>query len=311
MAAAVDETSSSRVTVALDELLEVFGDDESVQQQLAPLFHAEALGGKLLDPYQGFRIAHDRLFLFFVRTFDLAERGRRERGSVGWYGPLLLDYVTQFKRLRAAYRVALCNYPLFGLALLRDVKDRSLLYAAILRGKTTYRELSGADAIPDWPRVLSEDDWIAVSRRRQANERTALAAVVGKDSGLDRDQVRELERWRDIFHQQVHASLHTYADEGWPWVSEGGQLSALPAPSTQAVAMFMNRSTEVCWLLLRTLPLLQLEPAAFGPDWAHQWRLLDSYFGRMANIDRSVAQAVCQLVATQFVVSPESTAYRE
>ena len=224
---------------------------------------------------------------------------------------MLLDYVTQFKRLRAAHRVALCNYPLFGLALLRDVKHRSILYAAIVLGKTTYREISGADAIADWPRALSEDDWAAVSKRRKANERRALASVVGKDSGLDRSQVRELGRWRDIVNLQVHASLHTCVDEGLTWVSEGAQLSVLPAPSLQAVAMFMNRSTEVCWLFLRTLPLLELEPAASGSDWAHQCRLLDAYFGRMANIDRNVAKAVCHLASKHFVASPERTAYRD
>ena len=50
VALAVDEAAWSRVAIALDELVEVFGDDESVPQDLAPLLHAEEAGVALLDP---------------------------------------------------------------------------------------------------------------------------------------------------------------------------------------------------------------------------------------------------------------------
>ena len=88
-------------------------------------------------------------------------------------------------------------------------------------------------------------------------------------------------------------------------------LSLGPLPEEKTIGMYMNRNNEISWIILRTLPFLQLEPRAFGKEWARKWHVLDDSFGitieELGNINKKIAWAVIALVDRKFRFTPEET----
>lgn len=292
-----------------DRLEAVFGNNQSVEQQIAAHDHHERRSGAAIaSRFLGYRMAVDRLLLFIAETLRLADTHVQTGIALpdGWYVPLLMDITTQFRRVRAAHHLFQLAHPLFGVALLRDVRERALLYAAVVRGDTTVKRIFGADAIPDWPRDIDDMDYAQIRKRRKSNQRAALR---GTTKGLDAEVVRDLKAQQAIFDEQVHGALFLPATDYESWLAGSSPLPVLPEPSPNAAAQYVNRSTEVGWLFVRTLPILQLQPGVFGSGWADKWRLLDLSFAKMTGDQIPIGAAVQKLIESNLPFDPESTAY--
>lgn len=75
----------------------------------------------------------------------------------------------------------------------------------------------------------------------------------------------------------------------------------------------MNRFCEVCWLILRTFPALQLEKGGFGEEWANKWGLLDESFrfavDALQKQNKQIAAAITELIEKSFGFTPKTTSY--
>jgi hypothetical protein len=135
-----------------------------------------------------------------------------------------------------------------------------------------------------------------------------------KDS-RDVEHYRELKRWNDLFNMEVHGARMSFAVEGQAWIQGLSSLPIFPTPDSQSFKMYLNRSSEIAWILLRTFPFLQVEPKAFGSEWARKWQILDESFHFMVEglerIGKKVAAALIHFVDTRFSFNPESIYYRE
>ena len=135
--------------------------------------------------------------------------------------------------------------------------------------------------------------------------------VGGSFSNSDRKAIRA---WGEHFHLEVHGSRFTIV-EAFEHIRATGTLPVLPDPESEFVEIYLNSSSMIAWLLLRTLPYLQLAELSFGKDWADKWKVLDEAFHQRTTslhaLGKEIAGAILHLVEVRFGFSPESTCYQK
>ena len=137
-----------------------------------------------------------------------------------------------------------------------------------------------------------------------------LELMIRKQSGLAQDYLDELARWEGFFNEEVHgARLTMFVEEG-PAIKGEDTCSVAPKPRPEPCFMFMNRFSEVCWMLHRTLPILQLRDRPFREPWAQNWSILDDSFLSMekelADIGKRIASVIIELIKAKFPFGPQT-----
>lgn len=269
------------VTEWQNRLEENFTVNDVVGGNLLPIFAQErACGEYLANTFRGQCVLIDSFQSFYVETM----RNARDWISAnGWprdsesYGPILLYYVIAFRSFRACENLLLKGYPLDGYALLRNLKDRCIFLAGIAHNKTTFPALSGHKGIES-PTIESLPQ---IKKQRKKEEQRVLNLMIRKNSGLPDDTIAELKRWEQLFHEEVHGSNVSFTKEFLDWVKGKAALSLGPTPKEHSMAIYMNRASEVGWLLACLLPYLQPEKNAFGDIWLNKQQILDDSFRYM------------------------------
>jgi hypothetical protein len=90
-----------------------------------------------------------------------------------------------------------------------------------------------------------------------------------------------------------------------------GSLPIVPAFSEAPVAMFINRYSEIGWMLLRLLPALQPPDSIFSEAWRAKWDLLDECFEQTVHslteqLGKPIGAAVVELVHSKFPFNSRS-----
>jgi hypothetical protein len=98
------------------------------------------------------------------------------------------------------------------------------------------------------------------------------------------------------------------------WLRGKQPLSLGPVPHEMPVATYINRASEIGWLVLRTFPFLQFEPRAFGKEWREKWMVLDDSFRIMIEslekMGKKIGQAIAVFANAKFTFS-EGLHYHE
>jgi hypothetical protein len=196
-----------------------------------------------------------------------------------------------------------------GYGLLRDLKDRAILLGAVGNRFTTLSVTSGVETSPG-----ISDDFVAytcgIKKRRKKAEADAWSRMIGAKSDLSPDARRQLQKWEELFHMEVHGARITSVFEDEGWTKGEVPLPIIPKPNMDMPWTYINRFREVCWMVLRTFPMLQLEPGDFGYDWADKWRVLDESFlfivDGLRKQGKEIAAAIIELVSKRFALGPES-----
>lgn len=242
-------------------LLEVLDLEKACGDYFARTFHGQSV---LIDSFQSFYIESIEDALQWVAVHGWPTRCEN-------YAPILVYYVTMFRRFRACENLLLKGYPLDGYALLRDLKDRAVLLAGVAKNMTTLPSLLGYASAG----VLTDDARRKAKKDRKAEERRVVSKFIRKESGLPEEIIKDLEKWEQLFHEEVHGSKLSFATELGDWIRGTAGLSIGPRPKEEPMAMYMNRAVEVAWLLVRLLPYVQLKENAFGAEWHRRHSILD------------------------------------
>jgi hypothetical protein len=266
-------------------------------------------GNYVIQKYHGQRVLIDSFFSFFIETLEKAIEIVQSNGwpeNKPYYGPYFLYYLTLFRSFRAAENLFTIGYPLDGYALLRDIKDRTIFIAAIAQDLTSLPKILG---IRD-KQSMNKETYKKIKKERKEEEFKVLNKMIRKDSGLDQDVINELHFWEQFFNEEVHGSKLSYFSDGGEWIMGKRQLSIGPVPVERANAMYMNRSSEIGWLITRIFPLLQLEPLCFGNTWANKLSILDDSFRIMImgleNLKKKIATAFMTFVDKKFSFTANS-----
>lgn len=272
-------------------LLEILVLERAYGEYFAATFHGQSV---LIDSFQSFYIETLHNALQWVADHGWPEACEN-------YTPTLMQYVTIFRRFRACENLLLKGYPLDGYALLRDLKDRAILLAGIATHITTHASLHGYGGTKT---PFTYQDWRKARKAAKVEEQRVLGKIIRTQSGLLLDIIKELEIWEQLFHQEVHGSMLSFAIEMKDWVSGTAPRSIGPTPKEAPMTMYMNRATEIAWLLLRLFPYLQAKEAAFDAEWHRRYRILDESFRYaqqdLSRLGKSIGDAFIKLVDEKF-----------
>jgi len=263
----------------------------------------KAYGEFVVKTFHGQSVLIDSFLSFYIETIRAAESWI---SCNGWpnntpnYAAIYLFYVINFRSFRACENLLTCGYPLDGYALLRDIKDRAIFLAAIAHNITTFPRVYGYEGIKE----VSTEAWEKSRKMRKEEEHRVLRRMIRAGSGLPSYIRKDLAKWEQLFHEEVHGSRCTYFSEGGNWMRGIEPLSIGPIPKNQSIAMYMNRSSEIGWLLVRVLPFLQPVEGAFGQSWIQRHKILDDSFMEMvkglSKLGKPIADALIYFVEDKF-----------
>lgn len=302
----------------IDRLEKTFSENGVIGNSLLEVIKAEIdYKPFITKTFKGYLVLTDSFLSFFFDTLKFAEDQFHERaaGTITNHYPFVLwIFSTAFRKFRAAENLLLCGYSFSGYALIRDLKDQAIILGAIGNNITTYPKVSGVqqneEEIENDLAKLHE-----IKKRRKKEEKKVFNQMIRSESGLPKDCRQELELWENLFHVEVHGSRLNIAYEFEDWIKGKTDLPIIPNPTLDKVSMYLNRSNEIGWMLLKTLPLLQLSSGAFGTDWSKKWKVLDESFQvaieGLEQAGKKFASAIICLIESKFSFQPEKTCYAE
>ena len=262
-------------------LEDIFTVNGVVDSNLLDILHQErACGEYYANTYHGQCVLIDSFQSFYIETIKSALNWIAGKGcpeDCESYAPILVYYVIAFRRFRACENLLLKGYPLDGYTLLRDLKDRCIFLAGIAHNITTLPALFALKNI----KTPTVEDRPGNKKERKKEEHRLLNLIIGKNSGLPDDIIKELGRWNQLFHDEVHGSKYSFSRELLDSIQGKAALSIGPIPKKDSMAIYMNRACEIGWLLVRLLPYLQPEMNAFGDLWRDKRQILDDSFRYM------------------------------
>lgn len=144
-----------------------------------------------------------------------------------------------------------------------------------------------------------------VKKNRRTEQRRVLGKIIRKESGLPPDIIEELQKWEQLFHDEVHGSRLSFSTELLDWIRGTAALSIGPTPKESPTAMYMTRATEVGWLLVRLLPYLQPAENAFSIEWHRKHKILDDSFRYaqegLSRLGKKIGNAFIKFVDEKFL----------
>lgn len=298
-------------------LEQTFQEDGISGLQLAEIAFKETAYGKYVrERFNGYRTLAESFQTFFYDTLTHTLNQYRDENATKeapYHGLYLVSQLTVFRSVRAAENLLYRGYPLDGLSLLRDIKDRAVFFAAWISGFTSWRALYASDRLPgkDDTSIEASRAW----RRAIAREENRILKLMLRETSDFEEPVKsDLQRWEDFFNLELHGSRFTTAQEFGGWMKREESVSVAPVPKDRSVAGYCNHAAEVFWMLHRTLPFLQLVEGAFGSTWAEKWGVLDDSF-RLYQLSfeeqgNSIATAVRVFIDRKFQFTP-ATIYIE
>ena len=290
----------------LADLRQRFALDGAIGHEVQFLINAESeYAIEPLMKFSGFQDYAESFFVLVIRTLQHAEKALEQDGwpqTRKYYSIHLIQIVTALKYFRASHKVAFNGYPVIAYGFLRDLLDRAMLFRACLDSDERYQLLflTPPNTAYDAPinRKLLE--------KRRKEEKTILSEVIGANSGFGELDQKWLRLWRNMFHDEVHGGKYSAAFDQHDWASGKSGLNIAPVWNEAAFVLFMNRFTELSWIWIRLLTVLQSRPAHFGIEWAADWTVLDESAELQLSIDKQIFIAVINFVRTKFPYSPSA-----
>jgi hypothetical protein len=178
------------------------------------------------------------------------------------------------------------------------------MLAGVAHNMTTLPRVLGALAVAPADR----DDYAKKSTKSRKDEEHRIThRIAGKESGLSPETQRELKRWDDLFHYEVHGG-HLSLVQEMAALTRGVAPNIGPTFDEQSFAMYMNRSAEIGWLIVRLLPYLEMSENAFGEQWHVKHAVLDDSFRFMvrglSSLGKKIGDAFTTLVDERFSFKP-------
>ncbi|MBN4081269.1 hypothetical protein JYT44_02770 [Caldithrix abyssi] len=281
-----------------------FGIDGYVGGNLYNIYDMETeCGTEYLEFAYGQNILIESFQSFFLETLENALQWVNDHGwpkGCESYHLFIVYYTILFRSFRACENLLYKGYPLDGYSLLRDLKDRTIFLSAIANNITTFKSIFVYGGI----RVSTDKNWRDISNKRKKEEFRILNLLIRKDSGFPKKVQEALDMWEMLFHEEVHGSKFSFLFEYGDWVKNKTPLLVGPTPKLKPMAMYMNRASEIAWMIVRLLPYLQVKENSFGDRWHEKHKILDESFRFMqkglSKIGKEIGDAFISFVDEKF-----------
>jgi len=212
-----------------------------------------------------------------------------------------------FRTVRATEVLSVKGYPLQGYALQRSIKDQVFTLWAIANNMMGFGELFGWQEASTFGGTRDEGlKKMAASRMKAEHKIRSL--IIGKESGLSEETQAELLGWEHMFNVETHRGLFTLftaLDDALK-----GKLDVVgPSLEEKNDAMFVNRSNELNWMILRLIPCIRRKELVWGDEWAKKWDLLEESFRMMnegfADLGKKIPLAHLEMIEMKFKFGPD------
>jgi hypothetical protein len=304
-------------------------EDEKVkawQKRLEDMFTEDGVvGGKLLtrtiaaeqrigvafaEKWHGHRILTDSFVGFFAETLDEQVGFSQQNGwprDEPYYVTCLMMYLTMYRTVRAAEALSMSGYPFSGYTLMRSVKDQAWILCAAANKMSTFPTLFGWEGLPKGEWTGAEHKKIVENRMNV--ERENRLKILGKNSGLKQASQVELTRWEQMFNWEAHRGLYTLFQASTK-LYETQEVTFVAEPDEANDAMYVNRSNETNWMILRLLPYMRRADTPDNADWTRQWKVLDESFRQMieslGKLGKKIADAFIEMMESKFKFDPSA-----
>ncbi|GEM_PF-1212430 len=294
----------------IGRLEKIFGHQDRLQQYMA---EEKQCGVVIANKYRGYHLLTDSFLDFYIETLQIAHSQiqnyqiHQKRSN---YMIIFLFFVTILKSLRAAENIYAAGYPLDGYALLRDLKDRAIFIAAIISNVSSFSALYGYRNFVQRGETITPENYKSLIKERKKEEKRVFDRMLWKNSCIEEKYRKEIEKWENLFHEEVHGSRLTFFYEGVNYLANKKSIPIAPKHTERSAALYMNRMNEVSWMVLRCLPFLQLKPRSFGESWDKKWEILDESFlileKELSKMGKSIADVIIYLINAIFNMTPDT-----
>ena len=307
-----DEESKQRILQWQDRLHEAFDHDGVLGGKflLGTMQLEEQVGELFTRKYHGHRLLTDAFLDFFAETLQTQLVFHSHHGwpsNDPYYALTFLMYLTMFRTVRATEVLSVKGYPLQGYALQRSIKDQVFTLWAIANNMMGFGELFGWQEASTFGGTRDEGlKKMAASRMKAEHKIRSL--IIGKESGLSEETQAELLGWEHMFNVETHrglVTLFTALDDALK-----GKLDVVgPSLEEKNDAMFVNRSNELNWMILRLIPCIRRKELVWGDEWAKKWDLLEESFRMMnegfADLGKKIPLAHLEMIEMKFKFGPD------
>ena len=182
------------------------------------------------------------------------------------------------------------------------VKDQVFTLWAMTNNMMGFNEIFG------WQEGLTfgakrTEDSRKIAANRMKTERKIRSVIIGKESGLSEETKDELLNWDLLFNIETHRGLFTLFNTLDDALK--GKLDVVgPSPEEKNDAMFINRSNELNWMILRLIPCIRRKEIIWGDEWTKKWDLLEESFRMMtegfAGLGKKIPLAHLEMIEMKF-----------
>lgn len=207
----------------------------------------------------------ESLQAFILETFSKTAESRSHPSLKGksFYDVFLFEFVMAFRTIRSCENQLFMGYAFHGYASLRTLKEQVFFLTAIAKGETTFNQLYG---IRDGMTRAELENERAEIRKRAMNEESRVQNLLLRQAQDLGSHKEVLLRWERHFNLEVHGQKGSTSILMMAWHEGKRDLPYLAEYDEELISNYLNRATEIAWMLVRLLPILQPEPGAFGAE---------------------------------------------
>jgi hypothetical protein len=268
----------------------------------------ERIGLSFAEKWHGHRILTDSFVGFFAETLDEQAGFSQQHGwpqDEPYYVTCLMMYLTMYRAVRAAEILSMQGYPFSGYALLRSVKDQAWILCAAANKMSTFPTLLGWEGLPKGTWTGAEHKQIVANRMDV--ERENRFKILGKHSGLTQSSQVLLTQWEQMFNWEAHRGLYTLFQASAK-LYEKQEITFVAEPDEANDVMYVNRSNETNWMILRLLPYMRRADTPDNAEWTRKWKVLDESFRQMleslSSLGKKIGDAFIEMMDTKFKFDP-------
>lgn len=245
--------------------------------------------------------------MFFLETVEQLNSDclPKIKSPVSEFYTIFAPRISQnFLSLCGAERIAVKGYPFQGYTLLRNVFDNLVLTSAALQKITDFYSIEGL--VPG-----NQFNPYEAKKLRKKTEYAVRKQMTGDRCSLSASTITELEIWDALFDYETHGARLS-ATHAVAWMKGLDTLPVLPKFDERSFAMFMNRYSEIAWMLHRLISMLQLTEAPLSDMWREKWQVLDESFEQTVNsltkqLGKAIGAAIVEFVKIKFPFNSKST----
>jgi hypothetical protein len=240
----------------------------------------------------------DSFLDFYLETFE----SMKNRSKTDWSRMKAFFtsmHISTFWRFRSSYNLFWNGYYIDAASLLRAVFENVLQIAALQMGIISLDEILGG--VREDAKEISDEGLIKYIRELNKKlDGEIYVNLIGNRSGLTPEAQEEFERFMRLLHSAVHKCKTNIIWYYGPWVKGERAMPVFPEYTEELVRFYVIFSTYIAWMVVRTLPLLQLRDREFSEEWHTKYQVLDGFLQELvADFKGSLERPIKEFVFTK------------